>query len=206
VPPAENTAEFPSVLPPPPPWGGAQPLSDLVSAALQAPAEAAVEPPLPEAEASIEPEPAPEPQPAPPSSAEIDIDIDIDIELELDDDSDGHDGHDGHDDREVDLETLELLDAPPRLLGLLRQHFRGGDRQVRVALDRFFGAFTDRDEYIELTLEAQGVPSWVIPYVDAESLIQDWLSAGAIWILEDPGDDGDGDDQEHPPALYVFRG
>lgn len=44
------------------------------------------------------------------------------------------------------------------------------------------------------------MPSWVIPYIDGEALIQDWLGAGAIWFLEDPGDD------EHPPALYVFRG
>ena len=96
---------------------------------------------------------------------------------------------------------LDDLDAPsPRLLALLARHFRGDAARVDHALGQLCGKYPSLPDYVDTILDAQGVPAWLLPYVDVEALGQAWWDSGAIWVLDDPGDD------DHERGVYIFRG
>ncbi|HRI06801.1 MAG TPA: hypothetical protein PKW35_03235 [Nannocystaceae bacterium] len=96
---------------------------------------------------------------------------------------------------------VDDLDAPsPRLVELLYRRFRGDGTRVRAALGQLRGRFQCLADYVDTVLAAEGVPAWVLPYVDVDTLGSEWCKTGLIWVVDDAGDD------EHDAGLYVFRG
>lgn len=101
---------------------------------------------------------------------------------------------------EVQIDVDDLDDPSPRLLELLYRRFRGDGERVRHALAHLRGRFQCLADYVDSVLASEGVPAWVLPYVDVDTLGSEWCKTGLIWVIEDSGD------EDNDAGVFVFRG
>ncbi|MEZ4382288.1 MAG: hypothetical protein R3A79_13130 [Nannocystaceae bacterium] len=211
------------VVPPPPPWGAdtadSSPLTALVSEALSPQGDAAIAvgvsvdvdddddfdltpPPAPLAdrealdaadEVSAEPdieeiddaefveveaassETSRVAPPPPPSRAVEELEIDLDLE-----------------------DLSQRREPSKRLLHYLRDRFIDDPDHVDVALAAYRGKYASLVDYAQELVDGEKLAGWLLPYVDVQALARDWLAAGVIWVIDDPGGNGE------EPGLHIF--
>jgi hypothetical protein len=100
---------------------------------------------------------------------------------------------------EIDLEDLSQRRQPSkRLVHYLRDRFIDDPAHVDVALAAYRGKYARIVDYAQEVVDGERLADWLLPYVDVEALARDWLAAGVIWVIDDPGGNGE------EPGLHIF--
>lgn len=100
---------------------------------------------------------------------------------------------------EIDLEDLGQRRQPSkRLVHYLRDRFIEDPAHVDVALAAYRGKYAKIVDYAQEVVDGEQLADWLLPYVDVEALARDWLAAGIIWVIDDPGGNGE------EPGLHIF--
>jgi hypothetical protein len=88
----------------------------------------------------------------------------------------------------------------------VRHDFAGDEPRIAAALDGYRGLFPSIDEYIASCLESDGIPEWLIPYVDLTAIGHDWSLGGALWTLpERSSDDATASPSDvSPRGVHIF--
>ena len=73
--------------------------------------------------------------------------------------------------------------ASPGLVQRLHGYFGGDARRVREALEGYRGLYESVGSYVAQCLDSDGVPEWLLPYIDHEAIGRDWTLGGTIWTL-----------------------
>ncbi|HGG57750.1 MAG TPA: hypothetical protein ENK31_08155 [Nannocystis exedens] len=112
---------------------------------------------------------------------EIDIDIDVDVEIDVEDLGDPR-------------------ASERRLLYFLRDRFINAPERVEAALAAYRGKYSTIAQYVREVISVEPMADWLRPYLDIDTLARDWRREGIIWVIDDPGGNGEG------PGVHIFLG